>query len=96
MDQACDSRLVVLVNELVRLAHWLGREEPRRHELQDAVRQLESGIRDPGQLGRAVLRCAVTVDRMYSSSLKRLIKAKLVELHRLTPIGPQGPAPSLR
>lgn len=76
------ARIAPLVEELERLARWLGREEPRRYELQQAVDALQAEAGDPTRLSRALLRCAVTVDRMYSSSLKRLIKAKLMELSR--------------
>ncbi len=76
------ARIAPLVEELERLARWLGREEPRRYELQQAVDALQVEAGDPTRLSRALLRCAVTVDRMYSSSLKRLIKAKLMELSR--------------
>jgi hypothetical protein len=76
------ARVSALVEELERLSRWLGREEPRRHELQHAVDALQAEPYDATRLSRALLRCAVTVDRMYSSSLKRLIKAKIVELSR--------------
>lgn len=81
VEASVDPNAAALVEELERLSHWLGREEPRRHELQTGLARLRESIHDPSRAGRALLRCAVVVDRMYSSSLKRLIRNKLAKLN---------------
>lgn len=75
--------LTTLVNDLERLAQWLGREEPRRGQMRRALAALRRNLNDPIQAGRALLGCAVTADRMYSSCVKRRIRAKLRECYGL-------------
>lgn len=72
-----------MLGELDRLAHWVGREEPRRAELWGAVDEIKRCLDDGRNPHRAVLRCAVAVRGLWSTALKRLLDKRVRELHAL-------------
>lgn len=77
------SRLQELLSDLDRLAHWVGREEPRRAELWNAVEDLKVAIERDQDASRAALRCAVAVNGLWSTALKRLLDARIREVYTL-------------
>jgi hypothetical protein len=66
--------------ELDRLAHWVGREEPRRAALWSAVDDIKAAVAQDRDCRRPLLRCAVAVRGLWSTALKRLLDARVREL----------------
>ncbi len=80
-------KLQELLSDLDRLAHWVGREEPRRSELWSAVEELKSAIQTGADASRPALRCAVAINGLWSTALKRLLDARIREVYTLVSNG---------
>lgn len=71
----------VILADLDRLAHWVGREEPKRAELWSAVDDIKRCAEQGRDSKRALLRCAVAVNGLWSTALKRLLVARVRQLY---------------
>ena len=78
-----ESRIHDVLGDLDRLAHWVGREEPRRAELWQAVDDIKQCIEQGRTPTRELLRCAVAVNGLWSTALKRLLDARVRELYSI-------------
>lgn len=78
-----DSRTHEVLADLDRLAHWVGREEPRRAELWEAVAAIKASVAEGADPRRPLLRCAVAIHGLWSTALKRLLDARVRELHAI-------------
>lgn len=70
-----------VLNDLDRLAHWVGREEPKRAELWSAVDEVKRCVQEGQDARRPLLRCAVAVNGLWSTALKRLLVARVRDLY---------------
>lgn len=73
----------VIVADLDRLAHWIGREEPKRAELWNAVDDIKQSVERGRDPRRALLKCAVAVNGLWSTALKRLLAARVRQLYKI-------------
>lgn len=78
-----EHKLHDVLQDLDRLAHWVGREEPRRAELWDAVEDIKRCVHEGTDAKRPLLRCAVAVNGLWSTALKRLLDARVRELYSM-------------